>query len=434
MSSCWCVGDGCVRDLAWRTGGSSQACGRAAPVMASGRGFVRGAVRRHRGDRTWRREEAEGSIRGQPCGGPTVEHPNRERHPDSHAHRDGASGADVRPTPTGAARRHASKRSALAALAALSVKGRAPKTGYSRERFGDGWATVAGCDMRDRILIRDLTRKTYESGSSCDVQSGHLNDPYTAAAVRYVRGGASEVDVDHVVALSDAWQTGAQRWSEGKRAAFANDPLNLLSVEAEVNRGKGDGDAATWLPPTSGFVAITWRGRSRSSASIARGSPGPSTTRSRACSRPARARSSHARGCSECRSCRRTELRHPHRCAPRPDSKPRAQQRSWCGPALRELPTRCAPPGWHLCTVAAPITRPIRASIATRTGWPAKADPALPGRTRHVASGGRGHWWRRRRAFARTLFRGGLVAPRRRRGTSARGVRGRWLSVRGDGC
>jgi len=143
--------------------------------------------------------------------------------------------------------------SALTALAAIPVKGRAPRTGYDRERFGDGWATVAGCDVRDRILARDLTRRTYDPGDTCAVQSGRLEDPYTATAISFRRGGGSEVDIDHVVALSDAWQKGAQRWPDGERVAFANDPLNLLSVDASANRQKGDGDAATWLPPNKAF-------------------------------------------------------------------------------------------------------------------------------------------------------------------------------------
>ncbi len=141
----------------------------------------------------------------------------------------------------------------MAALAQLPVKGRAPKTGYSRDQFGDGWATVAGCDMRDRILGRDLTQKTYEAGDTCRVASGTLDDPYTAQTIRYVRGGASEVDIDHVVALMDAWQKGAQQWSAAKRVTFANDPLELLSVSSHANRSKGDGDAATWLPPNKSF-------------------------------------------------------------------------------------------------------------------------------------------------------------------------------------
>jgi hypothetical protein len=133
------------------------------------------------------------------------------------------------------------------------VKGRAPKTGYSREQFGEGWLAVNGCDTRDRMLRRDLTRKSFVAGSTCAVAEGRLNDPYTAAAITFVRGGASEVDIDHVVALGDAWQKGAQQWPHGRRVALANDPLNLLSVAAGANRQKGDGDAATWLPPNKAF-------------------------------------------------------------------------------------------------------------------------------------------------------------------------------------
>jgi hypothetical protein len=142
---------------------------------------------------------------------------------------------------------------ALAALERLEVKGRAPKTGFDREQFGGDWATVDGCDTRDRILQRDLRRITTERGSTCDVQSGLLADPYTAGPVRFERGGASEVDVDHVVALGDAWQTGAQQWSYEKRVRFANDPLNLLAVDASANRQKADSDAASWLPPNKAF-------------------------------------------------------------------------------------------------------------------------------------------------------------------------------------
>jgi hypothetical protein len=140
---------------------------------------------------------------------------------------------------------------ALDALEAVPVKGRAPKTGYARERFGDGWTTVAGCDTRDRVLRRDLTRKRY--AGDCEVLSGRLGDPYTAREIAFVRGGASEVDIDHVVALGDAWQKGAQSWPPARRVAFANDPLNLLAVDASANRQKGDGDAATWLPPNKAF-------------------------------------------------------------------------------------------------------------------------------------------------------------------------------------
>ena len=140
---------------------------------------------------------------------------------------------------------------AVAALARLSVKGRAPKTGYSRERFGYGRIDTAGCDTRDRILTRYLTAKTYLD--DCRVESGTLADPYTAERIHYARGGASEVDIDHVIALSDAWEKGAQQWAPATRVAFTNDPLELLAVDSHANRSKGDGDAATWLPPNKPF-------------------------------------------------------------------------------------------------------------------------------------------------------------------------------------
>jgi hypothetical protein len=140
--------------------------------------------------------------------------------------------------------------SALVALDKLAMKGRAPKTGYDREEFGTGWASLRGCDTRERILARDLRRRT---GAPCHIQSGLLADPYTATSIRFARGGASEVDIDHVVALGDAWQKGAQQWTYARRVRFANDPLNLLAVDASANRQKGDGDAASWLPPNKSF-------------------------------------------------------------------------------------------------------------------------------------------------------------------------------------
>ena len=143
--------------------------------------------------------------------------------------------------------------SALAALGQLDVKGRAPKTGYDREQFGGDWASIDGCDMRQRILQRDLRRLIYEAGSDCEISSGILDDRYTQSKVIFHRGGASEVDIDHVVALSDAWQKGAQQWSYDRRVQFANDPLNLLASDASANRPKGDSDAASWLPANKAF-------------------------------------------------------------------------------------------------------------------------------------------------------------------------------------
>lgn len=145
--------------------------------------------------------------------------------------------------------------SALAAANALTIKGRAPKTGYSRDQFGPAWADVDHnhCDTRDDILARDLTQRSYRAGTKdCIVTGGTLADPYTGKRIVYKRG-ASKVDIDHAVALSDAWQKGAQQWSKDRREDFANDPLNLLAVDSSTNRRKGDGDTATWLPPDKAY-------------------------------------------------------------------------------------------------------------------------------------------------------------------------------------
>ncbi len=144
--------------------------------------------------------------------------------------------------------------SALDGLSALGIKGRAPKTGYARKLFGDGWARDVTCDTRNRILARDLTNITYEV-NSCKVLSGTLIDPYTAQTLPFVRGQdtSDDIQIDHVVALSDAWQKGAQLLTTELRIKLANDGLNLLAVEGAVNQRKGDSDAATWLPPNVAF-------------------------------------------------------------------------------------------------------------------------------------------------------------------------------------
>ncbi|TIC82263.1 DUF1524 domain-containing protein [Nocardioides sp. GY 10113] len=136
---------------------------------------------------------------------------------------------------------------------ALVVKGRAAKTGYSRDQFGPDWVDVDqnGCDTRTDMLVATLTEQTKDG--RCKVMSGTLADPYTGTSIQYVRGGTSEVDIDHVVALSDAWQKGAAKWPYAKRVAFANDPLNLQPADASANRQKGDSDAASWLPPNKSY-------------------------------------------------------------------------------------------------------------------------------------------------------------------------------------
>ncbi|MFC7847103.1 DUF1524 domain-containing protein [Arthrobacter sp. NPDC057388] len=142
-------------------------------------------------------------------------------------------------------------------LATLPVKGRAPKTGYERALFGPTWADVDqnGCDTRNDILGRDLTEVTYTNSVPCTVKTGILADPYTGTTISFVRGTttSSAVQIDHVVALSDAWQKGGQLLSTEVRTAFANDPQNLQATDGPTNQQKGDGDAATWLPPNKGF-------------------------------------------------------------------------------------------------------------------------------------------------------------------------------------
>jgi hypothetical protein len=140
-------------------------------------------------------------------------------------------------------------------LAKLSVKGRAPKTGYERSLFSDGWGNISGCDTRNFILKRDLKSITWRSGENCLVATGILQDPYTGQTINFVRGVKTSlaVQIDHVVAVSDAWQKGAQQMSPTNRYNFYNDPLNLLAVDGPTNEAKGDGDAATWLPPNKGF-------------------------------------------------------------------------------------------------------------------------------------------------------------------------------------
>ncbi|CRK54530.1 conserved exported hypothetical protein [Rhodococcus sp. RD6.2] len=152
---------------------------------------------------------------------------------------------------------------ALALLSGLPIKGRAPKTGYERVQFGESWTDDVdvdgghnGCDTRNDILRRDLTAVVTKDGTrGCKVQSGSHFDEYTGNTNPFVSGQDTSplVQIDHVVALSNAWQTGAQQLDLPTRTALANDPLNLQAVAGAVNQEKGDGDAATWLPPRKGY-------------------------------------------------------------------------------------------------------------------------------------------------------------------------------------
>lgn len=142
---------------------------------------------------------------------------------------------------------------ALTALSDLKIKGRAAKTGYSRDEFGGSWGQYGGCDMRNVILHRDLTE--VKSSEDCLVLSGILSDPYTGETITFTRGAdtSGAIQIDHVVAVSDAWQKGASYWTKEERVEYYNDPLVLLAVDGGANQQKGDGDAATWLPSNKAF-------------------------------------------------------------------------------------------------------------------------------------------------------------------------------------
>ena len=140
----------------------------------------------------------------------------------------------------------------------LSVKGRAPKTGYARSQFGPVWSDVNrnGCDTRNDILKRDLTNIVFKEGTrNCVVLSGELSDPYSGTLINFVKGNttSTQVQIDHIVALGNAWVTGAFKLTLPERTALANDPLNLLAVQGRLNSQKQDGDAATWLPPLKSY-------------------------------------------------------------------------------------------------------------------------------------------------------------------------------------
>ena len=145
-----------------------------------------------------------------------------------------------------------------AALGAIPVRPPGPDDGYTRERFGQAWADVDGngCDTRNDVLARDLTDVRL-AADGCVVLAGTLDDPYSGARIAFVRGPDSAlVQIDHLVALDDAWRTGARAWPASRRLTFANDPANLQAVSGDANQDKGAADASQWLPPQAGFACV----------------------------------------------------------------------------------------------------------------------------------------------------------------------------------
>lgn len=144
------------------------------------------------------------------------------------------------------------------ALLSLSATSADEVPTYSREAFGQQWADTDrnGCDTRNDVLARDLARPTFREGTNeCIVVRGTLAEPYTGEVVEFVRGQetSAQVQIDHVVALADAWRSGAWEWELGRRQQFANDPLNLLAVDGQANQDKEAGAADLWLPPDGDF-------------------------------------------------------------------------------------------------------------------------------------------------------------------------------------
>ena len=147
------------------------------------------------------------------------------------------------------------RQQALTVLRRLAVKARASKAGYARTQFLDGWEDLGDCDIRNFILARDMVQVHVKSAADCSVMSGTLHDPYTGKTITFIRGPTTsgKVQIDHVVALSDAWQTGAQDLTAAQRYQLSNDPLELLAVDGQANEDKSDGDAEAWLPPNKDF-------------------------------------------------------------------------------------------------------------------------------------------------------------------------------------
>jgi hypothetical protein len=148
-------------------------------------------------------------------------------------------------------------RRARSVLPHLRVHAARSMRGYDRDRFGPAWEDVDGdgCDTRDDILNRDLTARTWDDAAHCEVRRGVLRDPYTGRLIHFRRGVETSlaVQIDHMVALADAWCTGAARWPAGRRLAYANDPRVLIAVDGTANEQKSDDDASQWLPPNRRF-------------------------------------------------------------------------------------------------------------------------------------------------------------------------------------
>lgn len=142
---------------------------------------------------------------------------------------------------------------AVRVLEKLEIRGRASKNNYVRTEFYKNWPTVNGCSLRQLIIKREFGDSAVLDG--CNVVAGSFVEPYTGQYKEFTEKSqiSSGVQIDHVVALSDAWQKGAQNMTSDERYQLATDPLNLIAVDSSANQQKSDGDAATWLPSNKTF-------------------------------------------------------------------------------------------------------------------------------------------------------------------------------------
>ncbi len=152
----------------------------------------------------------------------------------------------------------ADRAAARAVIDAVAVRER-DRSGpdYDRDAFGEAWTDDAdatwghdGCRTREEVLHRDLRAPTFRAGTDdCVVLDGLLDEPYTGRTIEFSKSRPTEVQIDHVIPLAMAWRQGASGWSEARRTAFANDPLELLAVDGQANQEKSSAGPAAWLPP-----------------------------------------------------------------------------------------------------------------------------------------------------------------------------------------
>lgn len=141
----------------------------------------------------------------------------------------------------------AAEGSASQVLTGLLVASEGSVAGYDRSLFG-GWIDADGdsCNTRQEVLLAESLKQPV-IGPGCSV-SGLWRSFLDNVEWR----NASRLDVDHHVALEEAWQSGASQWSADQRRSFANDLDyfgSLNAVTDTVNSSKGSGDPAEWMPP-----------------------------------------------------------------------------------------------------------------------------------------------------------------------------------------